>query len=71
MGAVLGLEIPVLFHFVAGYRFGIDWGNKKVAKQTGKDPQIGWLYTYTGTFSDIATGKEATGAMLAQGAGLV
>ena len=71
VGAVLGIEIPVLFHFEAGYRFGIDWGNKKVAKQTGKDPQIGLLYTYTGTFSDIAKGKEATGAMLAQGAGLV
>jgi basic membrane protein A len=69
--AVLGLEIPVLFHFEAGYRFGIDWGNKRVAKQTGKDPQVGLLYTYTGTFSDIAKGKEATGAMLAQGAGLV
>ena len=66
VGAVLGIEIPVLFHFEAGYRFGIDWGNKKVAKQTGKDPQIGLLYTYTGTFSDIAKGKEATAAMLAR-----
>jgi basic membrane protein A len=71
VGAVLGIEIPVLFHFEAGYRFGIDWGNKQVAKKTGKDPQVGLLYTYTGTFSDIAKGKEATGAMLAQGAGLV
>jgi basic membrane protein A len=71
VGAVLGIEIPVLFHFEAGYRFGIDWGNKRVAKQIGKDPQIGLLYTYTGTFSDIAKGKEATGAMLAQQAGLI
>jgi basic membrane protein A len=71
VGAVLGIEIPVLFHFEAGYRFGIDWGNKRVAKQNGKDPQIGLLYTYTGTFSDIAKGKEATGAMLAQKAGLI
>ncbi len=71
VGAVLGIEIPVLFHFEAGYRFGIDWGNKMVANKKGKDPQIGLLYTYTGTFSDIAKGKEATGAMLAQRAGLV
>ena len=71
VGAVLGIEIPVLFHFEAGYRFGIDWGNKMVAQQTGKDPQVGLLYTYTGTFSDIAKGKEATGAMLAQRAGLI
>jgi basic membrane protein A len=71
VGAVLGIEIPVLFHFEAGYRFGIDWGNKMVARQTGKDPQVGLLYTYTGTFSDIAKGKAATGAMLAQRAGLI
>jgi basic membrane protein A len=71
VGAVLGIEIPVLFHFEAGYRFGIDWGNKMVARQKGQDPQIGLLYTYTGTFSDIAKGKEATGAMLAQRAGLI
>ncbi len=71
VGAVLGIEIPVLFHFEAGYRFGIDWGNKMVAKKTGQDPRIGLLYTYTGTFSDIAKGKEATQAMLAQKAGLV
>ncbi len=71
VGAVLGIEIPVLYHFEAGYRFGIDWGNKAYAQKTGKDPQTGLLYTYTGTFSDIAKGKEATEAMLAQGAGLV
>jgi basic membrane protein A len=71
VGAVLGIEIPVLYHFEAGYRFGIDWGNRAYAQKTGKDPRTGLLYTYTGTFSDIAKGKEATEAMLAQGAGLV
>ena len=71
VGAVLGIEIPVLFHFEAGYRFGIDWGNKMVAQKKGKDPQVGLLYTYTGTFSDIAKGKEATRAMLAQRSGLI
>jgi basic membrane protein A len=71
VGCVLGIEIPVLYHFEAGYRFGIDWGNKRYAEVTGKDPNIGLLYTYTGTFSDIAKGKEASDAMLAQGAGLI
>ncbi len=71
VGAVLGIEIPVLYHFEAGYRFGIDWGNTAYAQKTGKNPHTGLLYTYTGTFSDIAKGKEATEAMLAQGAGLV
>ena len=71
VGAVLGIEIPVLYHFEAGYRFGIDWGNRAYAQKTDTDPRTGLLYTYTGTFSDIAKGKEATEAMLAQGAGLV
>lgn len=71
VGCVLGIEIPVLYHFEAGYRFGIDWGNKKYAHRIGENPNIGLLYTYTGTFSDIAKGKEASAAMLAQGAGLI
>lgn len=61
-GIVLGIEIPVLYHFEAGFRFGMDWANTKV----GAD--VGLLYTYTGSFSDIALGKAATEAMLAQGA---
>jgi len=61
-GVVLGIEIPVLYHFEAGFRFGMDWANAKV----GGDVDL--LYTYTGSFSDIALGKAATEAMLAQGA---
>ncbi len=71
VGAVFGMEIPVLYHFEAGYRFGIDWGNKKYAAVTGIDRAAGFLWNYTGTFSDIAKGKAATEAMLAQGAGLI
>lgn len=61
-GVVLGIEIPVLYHFEAGVRFGMAWANDKV----GAD--IDLLYTYTGTFSDVALGKAASEAMLAQGA---
>lgn len=67
-GIVLGIEIPVLYHFEAGYRFGVDWGLKKYAEATGKAETVGILYTYTGTFQDIAVGKAASEAMLAQGA---
>jgi len=67
-GIVLGIEIPVLYHFEAGFRFGMDWGLNKYAEVTGKTADVGLLYTYTGTFSDIAQGKAATEAMLAQGA---
>ena len=68
VGVVLGIEIPVLYHFEAGYRFGIDWGIKKYAEVKGTTPDVGLLYTYTGTFSDITLGKAASEAMLAQGA---
>ncbi|MBU0595807.1 BMP family ABC transporter substrate-binding protein [Candidatus Bipolaricaulota bacterium] len=67
-GVVLGIPISVLFHFEAGYRFGMDWGIKKYGELTGVTETVTMLYSYTGTFSDIALGKAASEAMLAQGA---
>ena len=60
IGVVLGIEIPVLYKFEAGYRYGMHWGNAKYAEKTGKQANVGLLWTYTGTFSDIAKGKAAT-----------
>ena len=71
IGVVLGIEIPVLYKFEAGYRYGMHWGNAKYAEKTGEQANVGLLWTYTGTFSDIAKGKAATEAMLAQGAGII
>jgi len=71
IGAVLGIEIPLLYKFEAGYRRGMHWGNAKYAEATGKKANVGLLWTYTGTFEDIAKGKSATEAMLAQGAGII
>jgi len=67
-GVVLGIEIPVLWHFEAGFRYGMDWGLKQYVAMTGTAKKVDLLYTYTGTFSDIALGKAASEAMLAQGA---
>lgn len=67
-GVVLGIPIPVLYHFEAGYRFGQDWGLAKYAELTGNAVDVVMLYAYTGTFDDIALGKAASEAMLAQGA---
>ena len=67
-GVVLGIPIPVLFHFEAGYRFGQAWGLDRYAELTGTEASVSMLYNYTGTFSDIALGKAASEAMLAQGA---
>jgi len=66
-GVVLGIPIPVLYHFEAGYRFGQDWGLAKYAELTKAAVDVSMLYTYTGTFDDIALGKAASEAMLAQG----
>jgi len=46
----------------------MDWGLKKYAALTGTEVSVTMLYNYTGTFSDIALGKAASEAMLAQGA---
>ena len=67
-GIVLGIPIPVLYHFEAGYRFGQDWGLTRYTELTGLAAEVALLYTYTGTFDDIALGKAASEAMLAQGA---
>jgi basic membrane protein A len=67
-GIVLGIPIPVLYHFEAGYRFGQNWGLARYAELTGNAAEVALLYTYTGTFDDIALGKAASEAMLAQGA---
>jgi len=73
-GVVLGVPIPVLFHFEAGYRFGQDWGLDHYAEfcegaaARARATYVGMLYNYTGTFGDIALGKAASESMLAQGA---
>ena len=71
VGIVLGIEIPPLWKFEAGYRFGIKWGLDYYEKVTGEKANVDLLWTYTGTFSDVAKGKSAANAQISQGAGLV
>ncbi|MEM1718595.1 MAG: BMP family ABC transporter substrate-binding protein [Thermosphaera sp.] len=72
VGVVLGMEIPVLYKFEAGYYWGIRYGETRFAERTGTDiTPLRILWTYTGRFDDPAGGKTATQAQLAQGAGLV
>jgi basic membrane protein A len=81
VGIVLGREIPVLHEFEMGYKWGVDWAIQWLERNnpellTGKTfyrtprPQR-VLYTYTGTFSDPAKGREATEAQVRQGAGVI
>jgi basic membrane protein A len=72
VGVVLGMEIPVLYKFEAGYYWGIRYGEKLYEQHTGKKVKpLRILYTYTGAFNDPARGKTATEAQLAQGACIV
>jgi len=76
IGVVLGIEIPVLWKFEIGYKWGAEWGLKWYQNKFGKPaPVIGdtpvkerVLYTYTGSFSDVAKGSEAAKPMFARDA---
>jgi basic membrane protein A len=69
VGAVLGIEIPVLWKFECGYRFGVHWALTEKLKTTAATVQV--LTTYTGSFNDPARGKTATEVQLNQGAVVV
>ncbi|MGC8752894.1 MAG: BMP family lipoprotein [Fervidicoccaceae archaeon] len=72
VGIVLGMEIPVLYKFEAGYYWGIRYGEQLYQQYTGKNiTPLNVLWTYTGSFNDPAKGKTATQAQLSQGAGVV
>jgi len=72
VGVVLGMEIPVLYKFEAGYYWGIRYGEEVFKQKTGTSiTPLKILYTYTGAFNDPARGKTATDAQLGQGAGVV
>ncbi|MET1160511.1 MAG: BMP family ABC transporter substrate-binding protein [Thermoprotei archaeon] len=72
VGVVLGMEIPVLYKFEAGYYWGIRYGEEVYKSKTGEEVEpLTILWTYTGAFNDPARGKTATEAQLAQGACIV
>jgi len=76
IGAVLGIEIPVLWKFEIGYKWGCDWAmswienNKPEMEQgiynTPRKERV--LWTYTGTFDNITKGYEAAKPMYESGA---
>jgi len=74
IGGVFGIEIPVLWKFEIGYKWGVDWAMQWYEDTYGTTaPGIGAtppkervLYTYTGTFSDITKGYLAAVPMYEQ-----
>ncbi|ASJ02717.1 sugar-binding protein [Thermococcus profundus] len=71
VGIVLGMEIPVLYKFEAGYRFGVKWAEDYYKQKQGKDVSIDVIYQYTGSFNDAAKGKAAADAQLQDGAWVI
>jgi len=72
IGAVLGIEIPVLWKFEIGYKWGARWATEWL-KENHPEEAFDYtkdfvLWTYTGTFSDITKGYEAAKAMYAKDA---
>ena len=72
IGGVFGIEIPVLWKFEIGYKWGARWATEWL-KENKPDEAFEYtkdfvLWTYTGTFSDITKGYEAAKPMYAQGA---
>lgn len=76
IGLVLGIEIPVLWTFEIGYKWGVSWAynysqthgtaiNSNLQTTATNHPVI---YKYTGTFSDPAQGQAAATAQFNQGA---
>lgn len=77
IGTVLGMEIPTLWKFEIGYKWGADWAIEwyKTKFNTNEPPGIGAtpkkervLWTYTGSFGDVPKGYEAAKAMFAKDA---
>lgn len=71
VGIVLGMEIPVLYKFEAGYRFGVSWGVDYYNQKMGTNKKVDVIHQYTGTFTDAAKGKAAAQAQLQQGAWVI
>lgn len=73
VGLVLGIEIPVLWTFEIGYKWGVSWAYN-YSQTLGKPISVGTpgthpvIYQYTGSFNDPAKGQAAATAQFNQGA---
>jgi len=65
IGNVLGMEIPVLWKFEIGYKYGAQY----IGNATGKTTKV--LWHYTGKFDDPSLGRESAISMLDQKADII
>lgn len=63
-----GMEIPPVWRYEAGFRYGVHWALNWYENRFGKRKEIEILSTYVGRFDDPAGGKQAAETQLASGA---
>lgn len=73
IGGVFGIEIPVLWKFEIGYKWGAKWALENWLPANKPEEAFDYtkdfvLYDYTGTFSDVAKGYESAKPMYAKDA---
>ncbi len=68
IGAVAGAEIPPVWRYEAGYRFGAHWAVDWYNRYVGEGATIEVRVPYTGRFDDPALGKTTAEALLKAGA---
>lgn len=68
IGAVAGAEIPPVWRYEAGYRFGAYWAVDWYNRHIGEGATLGVRVPYTGRFDDPALGKTTAEALLREGA---
>lgn len=68
IGAIGGAEIPPVWRYEAGYRFGAHWAADWYNTYIGSDASIGVRASYVGRFDDPASGKTTAEALLNAGA---
>lgn len=69
VGVIFGFEGSVMYHFEAGYRYGINWALEKYQEVKGLavKPELKLLAPYSGSFSDPAVGKQIMESQLGEG----
>lgn len=68
VGVVLGIEIPILWKFEVGYKWGVAWAETWFKHRFNRDLDVNVQWVYTGSFSDPALGLSAAEVQLRQGA---
>lgn len=68
IGILGGIELPPVWRYEAGFRFGAHWALDWYQERYGEQKTVKILSTYVGRFDDPAGGKQVAETQLASGA---